>query len=174
MEIEIELTSKDYQEAIYLHQGKIFPVRNPVVVQVIVILVLVLNLGVCIQVNDPNIISIAISFLLLIGGYLLYKASGINNLDPMKLFDVSQMGVPGDNEIRFPFKRTRKEFVVRWIISNPVSSINIFCNDSLSENKAEETSKCFIFGFKSLFDPGILEYTTYLFHYFNSLFTLTS
>jgi hypothetical protein len=72
MEIEIELTSKDYQEAIYLHQGKIFPARNPVVVQVIVILVLLLNLGVCIQVNDPNIIIIAISFLLLIGGYLLY------------------------------------------------------------------------------------------------------
>jgi hypothetical protein len=54
----------------------------------------------------------------------------------------------------------------KWIIGNPVSFIDIFCNDSLSENKAEETPECFIFGIKSLFDSGVLEYPAYLFHYF--------
>src|SRR6056297_1787662 len=61
------------------------------------------------------------------------KRCGVDDLDALKMLDVPQMGVTGDDIIRPAFQSTGQELVVRGIFGQPVSLIDVFGNNSLSE-----------------------------------------
>ena len=96
-------------------------------------------------------------FLCLFSFDLLDEGRGIRDLDAIVVFEVSEMGISGDNVIRLGFQGSGQELVVCRIVHDDFDFVDILGNDRLSEDQTKKAPDGFIRGIKSFPDPWVVQ-----------------
>ena len=89
--------------------------------------------------------------------HLLEKLFHVDDLDPVKVLEVSQVRISGDDVVGLGLKGTGQKLIIGRVIDNFVGLIQVFGDDRLSEDQFEEPVDGFLFGVECLLDPWILE-----------------
>jgi hypothetical protein len=55
-----------------------------------------------------------------------YKHAGVNNLDVLKMFDISQVRISGNNVVCFSFQGAGDEHIIFWIFRYVIDTILTF------------------------------------------------
>ena len=85
------------------------------------------------------------------------KRCGVNDLNTLKVLDVPQVGITGDDIIRLSFQGAGKKFVVRWVVGYPVGFVDVFGDNGLSEYQSKESFEGLVFWLESLLDSGVMQ-----------------